>query len=367
MNWFEVKNVEELDSPSLLIYKEKVESNISKMIDITADNDRLMPHIKTNKMENVVKMMIEKGLYQFKCATVAEAELAAKAGAKKALIAHQMVGPKIDRLIRLTEKYPEVQFASLVDDWATVQLTNSKFEKVGKKALIYIDINSGMDRSGHALGQSLADLIAEIGYLDHVQLYGFHVYDGHIRADDFTERKTAIESGFAAVKAFIEKYKLDNEEFHVIAGGTPAFTSHASEIERICSPGTCVLWDWGYGDKFAEQPFEYAAVVLSRVISKPAQGIIATDMGHKAVSSENPIHTRIRFLNLENYELLSQSEEHGVIRVDNWDDIKVGDVLYGVPFHVCPTVNLYDEAYVISENESKEIWNVEGRKRRISL
>ncbi len=367
MNWFEVKQVDTLDSPSLLIYKDRAEQNILRMIEMTGDVSRLMPHIKTNKMENVVRMMIEKGIRMFKCATIAEAELAAKAGAAKVLIAHQLVGPKIDRLIRLIEKYPDVHFASLTDDWQTAELTDKKFGEAGYVASLYLDINNGMDRSGHRIGQPMADFISEMKWLRHVQLLGFHVYDGHIRNDEFEERKAAVESGFAAVNDFITQFSLNNEAFEIIAGGTPAFTSHLTEKERTCSPGTCVLWDWGYGDKFAEQPFEYAAVVLSRVISKPAAGIITTDLGHKAVASENPVHNRIRFLNLDEYELISQSEEHGVIRVGNWDEIRVGDVLYGIPYHVCPTVNLYEEAFIVEGNDFREVWQVEGRKRRINI
>ncbi|MDP5139332.1 MAG: hypothetical protein NWP83_02550, partial [Spirosomaceae bacterium] len=53
-------------------------------------------------------------------------------------------------------------------------------------------------------------------------------------------------------------------------------------------------------------------------------------------------------------------------RVDNWEEISVGDELLGVPYHVCPTVNLYDEAYVVSENQQVDIWEIIGRKRRIN-
>ena len=90
-------------------------------------------------------------------------------------------------------------------------------------------------------------------------------------------------------------------------------------------------------------------------------------MGHKAIAAENAIDKRIRFLNLEHYELLSQSEEHGVLRVENWDKLQVGDVLYGVPYHICPTVNLYDEAYVVANGRSDKIWEISARKRKISI
>ncbi len=76
-----------------------------------------------------------------------------------------------------------------------------------------------------------------------------------------------------------------------------------------------MLWDYGYDSLLKEQNFDFAAVLITRVISKPVKGIITTDLGHKSVAAENPISKRIFFLNLENYEVKSQSEEHLVIEV----------------------------------------------------
>ncbi|TAG55540.1 MAG: D-TA family PLP-dependent enzyme, partial [Runella slithyformis] len=104
-----------------------------------------------------------------------------------------------------------------------------------------------------------------------------------------------------------------------------------------------------------------------RIVSKPTAGIVTIDMGHKAVSAENPIDKRIRFLNLTDYELISQSEEHGVLKVSDWDSLKVGQVLYGVPYHICPTVNLYEEMQVIENNTATQTWQITARKRKISV
>ncbi|WP_247236381.1 hypothetical protein [Telluribacter sp. SYSU D00476] len=46
-------------------------------------------------------------------------------------------------------------------------------------------------------------------------------------------------------------------------------------------------------------------ILLTRVVSKPAPDSVATNLRHKAVAAENPIDRRIRFLNLEEYEVLN--------------------------------------------------------------
>lgn len=366
--WYKLENESEADSPSLVIYKERVEQNISKMIEIAGDAARLYTHIKTNKMPEVVKIMQEAGITKFKCATIAEAEMAAIAGAKHLVIAHQLIGPKINRLLALRQKYPDVVIASLIDCMEAANEHNTVFEMQGLVSDVFLDVNSGMNRSGHPLDDTILDLYKYLHTLSNLRCHGLHVYDGHLRTPNFEARKHEVEAGFVDVQHFLEAIaEAGLPKPLIVAGGTPTFTSHALQAEVYCSPGTCVLWDWGYGDNLPEQPFEYAALVLTRVISKPKMGLITVDMGHKAVAAENPIDKRIRFLNLENYELLGQSEEHGVIHVQDWESIKVGDVLYGVPYHVCPTVNLYDEAYVVENQSIIGTWQVLGRKRRITI
>ncbi len=366
--WFEVENVSELDSPSLLIYKDRVAENIKVMVQIAGGTERLMVHVKTNKMPEIVKMMLANGILKFKCATIAEAEMVASAGGKYIVIAHQLVGPKIERLVRLQKMYPDVFFASLLDCSENAIKTNEIFEENQLIANVFVDINNGMNRSGHPLNGELLPLYQNLLSMPHLNVWGLHVYDGHLREPNFDVRKHQIDEGFVDVQAFIDTLsELNLPRPMLIAGGTPAFTSHAMRANTFCSPGTCVLWDWGYGDKLSEQTFDYAALVLTRIISKPQEGLIAVDMGHKAIAAENAIDKRIRFLNLEYYELLSQSEEHGVLRVENWDKLQVGDVLYGVPYHICPTVNLYDEAYVVENGRSDKIWEISARKRKISI
>ncbi len=366
--WFQINNVNELDSPSLLIYKERVQNNIEQMVSIAGSAERLFTHVKTNKMPEIVKMMLNTGITKFKCATIAEAEMVAIAGGKYVLISHQLIGPKIERLVKLRQKYPEIFFASLIDSTEIADAHNDIFGHNNLISDVFLDVNNGMNRSGHELNGQILDLYIKLSTSSHLKLHGLHVYDGHLRASDFNERKKECDAGFVDVKHFLDSIESAGlAKPIVIAGGTPAFTSHALRNETYCSPGTCVLWDWGYGDKLIEQNFDYAALILTRVISKPKHGIITVDLGHKAVAAENPIDKRVKFLNLENYELLGQSEEHGVIAVKDWDTIKVGDVLYGVPYHICPTVNLYDEAYIVENKNVKETWQVLGRKRKISV
>ena len=153
----------------------------------------------------------------------------------------------------------------------------------------------------------------------------------------------------------------------VIAGGSPSFPIHAGRKDVECSPGTFIYWDKGYLDLCSEQDFLPAAVLVTRVISSPSPLRITTDLGHKSVSAENEISRRVYFINAINVEPVGQSEEHLVLEIRDNHTYKIGDVLYGIPFHVCPTIALYERALTITNGNWTGEWKNTARDRKITV
>jgi D-serine deaminase-like pyridoxal phosphate-dependent protein len=340
------------------------------MIRIAGSPGRLVPHVKTHKMPAIVKMQIEAGIHRFKCATIAEAEMLAGSSAKEVLVAYQLNEPKALRFLQLIKQYPKTHFTSLVDNMESAQMLENLFAKNSLTATVYIDIDNGMHRTGISVNKNIAELYKQLEAMPHLHCAGLHVYDGHIRAANFEERKQLCEAAFLLVKNIAQKIEAAGfPKPEIIAGGSPTFPIHALNPEVLCSPGTSLLWDKGYASLLPEQPFLIAAVIVTRIISKPVPGRITTDLGHKSVSAENPIDKRIFFLNLKSYEVISQSEEHLVVKINEADGntLKTGDVLYGIPYHICPTVALYDEVQVVENGNVTKQWQVEARKKKISI
>ena len=47
---------------------------------------------------------------------------------------------------------------------------------------------------------------------------------------------------------------------------------------------------------------------------------------------------------------------------------QLGDVLYGVPIHICPTCSLYEKAIIVDENGwAKKEWKVIARDKKITI
>jgi D-serine deaminase-like pyridoxal phosphate-dependent protein len=75
---------------------------------------------------------------------------------------------------------------------------------------------------------------------------------------------------------------------------------------------------------------------------------------------------RVRLLGLEDSQPVMHSEEHLVIETAQADKLKVGDCLYGIPSHICPTVALYNSATVIQNGKSAGTWKI-TRERCVTI
>jgi len=365
--WYKINNIDSLDTPAVAVYLERVKKNIQTLIESIDDVSRLRPHIKTHKSPEVTSLMLEAGIKKYKCATIAEAEMLALVGAPDVLLAYQPVGPKAKRLFSLVQKFSDTTFSCLIDNHETASDLSEIFLKADRAMSVYIDLNVGMNRTG-VVPESAYDLYVNCEPLEGIQIVGLHAYDGHIRDVDYNIRKTRCDEAFSRITDLQQKIlSTKGKKLTIVAGGSPTFSIHSKRKEIECSPGTFVYWDKGYQQILSEQQYLNAAVIVTRVISKPAPNIICIDLGHKSVASENSLEERISFLNASNLKPIGHSEEHMVLQVDGENDYQVGDVLYGVPYHVCPTIALHDQTAIVEDHALVKYWETLSRNRRISI
>ncbi|SKB33830.1 D-serine deaminase, pyridoxal phosphate-dependent [Parapedobacter luteus] len=366
-SWYTIEDIDHIDSPALVVYPKRVSENIhtlKKMVN--GDTSRLRPHVKTHKTQEAAAMLMDAGIRQFKCATIAEAELLAMSNAPDVLLAYQPVGPKAHRYLELIKKYPNTAFSCLVDHTANAERLSTIASDNDLKIQVYIDINVGMGRTGIPAGDKAVQLYQGIQLLDNIEVLGLHAYDGHLRDPDVSQRRQRCLLGIAPVWAMVSE--LERQGYPtpvVVAGGSPTFPIHAADTRVVCSPGTFIFWDKGYGDGLPEQHFVHAALVLTRVISLPTPTTLCLDLGHKAIAAENPIDRRIHLLNAPGLKPISQSEEHLVVEAHEGHGWKIGDVFYGLPYHICPTVALYERAIAIAEGQQSGVWPIKARDRQV--
>jgi D-serine deaminase-like pyridoxal phosphate-dependent protein len=370
--WFQIRNVEEIASPALLIYGERAEENIRRMIEMAGGAERLRPHVKTHKLGELVERQLELGIEKFKCATIAEAEMVGRSAAGQGrpcevLLAYQPLGPNQQRLCRLIKTFPQTQFSVTVDDEGVARGMAVEAQRQGVKVEVLLDIDCGQHRTGIEANERAFELYRLITGLPGLMAGGLHAYDGHIHERDRKERALACEKAFAPVARMRERLlKAGLAVPRMVAGGTPTFPFHGARAEVECSPGTCVLWDWGYSTNFPDLDFVHAATLLTRIVSKPAANRLCLDLGHKAVASEMP-HPRVYFPQLPNARAVAHNEEHLVIETDGPAVFEIGDAFYGIPWHICPTVALHADAIAVKNGRGEERWSIAARARRLTI
>lgn len=367
--WFSVLNADEVPSPALLVFPDRIEENLRRMLAIAGGPARLRPHVKTHKIAELIRRQLDLGLTRFKCATLAEVDMVAASGGRDILLAFPPVGPTVPGLRSLALRHPDTFLSVVVDDTATVEALSRAWGTAPspnaplRPLEVLLDLDVGMHRTGIAPGDGAVALYERVAQLPGLRPGGLHAYDGHLHESDPAVRAQQAEAARAPVLDLAQRLAQRGLPVpRIVAGGTPTFPFHARHPALECSPGTCVLWDAGYAARFPDLEFLPAAVLLTRVISRPTPHRRCLDLGHKAVASEMP-HPRVAFLNLPPCRPVLHSEEHLVVETEDPAALPVGTVAYALPWHVCPTVALHAEVVVVEDGRATDRWRVIARDR----
>lgn len=373
---FQIPNVDSevlshLHSPSVLVFADCVRSNIERMVEVAGATDRLRPHCKTHKMSAIIEMLLTRGVRQHKAATIAEVEMLADAGVRDIVFAYNPVGPNIDRVVAILQKFDRLTLAVTADAEMPVRCLSDAAARVGVSVGVMLDTDVGLHRTGVSADSdralSLYTLIAELPGLT---LAGFHVYDGHQHQNSLEDRRAAVLAEWQKVVAL--KQACESEGLavpEILCGGTPTFPVYAGLEDPVIrlSPGTGIFHDVGYGGNFPDLGFNPAAVVVTRVVSRPTSSRVTLDLGNKSVAADPPKGHRVYFPDLPNAAQVIHNEEHLVLETEDAHRFEPGDVLLGIPTHICPTSALHQEVAVIENGQLSTPWTVTARNRRITI
>ncbi len=364
-----ISGAENVPSPSLIYYSDIIEENTKKVIKMAGGAERLWPHVKTHKMADIVKRQIMLGITRFKCATIAEAEMAALCGAEDILIAYPLVGPNIRRFIELNEAYPASRFWALGDNFEQLSILSRASEERGLKTRLLIDVNIGMNRTGTEI-KDAETLYIKCAELKGLEPLGLHCFSGNYKQSDVKERQENVDGPVKAV--FEVRSALINGGCRfeaIIFGSTPSLPCYAKYDDVFLSPGTAFVTDWGYYSLFKDLDFEPGAAILSRVVSRTRAGLFTLDLGYKAIAAD-PQGARGVILGFESAEPLFHCEEHWTFKMRDGEEDKtpeVGSVLYVIPTHICPTTALYPFALSVKDKRVFEKWEVTARNRQLNI
>lgn len=367
---YRIEDTRAIISPALIVFRELLEANLGSMIAIAREPGRLRPHCKTHKMPQVTKLELARGITKHKCATFAEAEMLAEAGAPDIFLSYNLVGPNIGRAVEFRKKFPNVLFQVQADHPGPIAELGRAMSAAGLTIDVLLDLDVGQHRTGIPIGPAAKELYQTIATTPGLHAEGFHVYDGHQHQPSRDERAAAVNAEWEKVVALRDELERSGLAVsRIVCGGTGSFPIYAAKTDKAIelSPGTCVFNDAGYSEAFPDLVFKPAIAILTRVISRPAPDRITLDLGYKAVASDPPAGKRVILPDLPDAEQVLQNEEHLVIRTSRAGEFQPGDELFAIPRHICPSVALHKQVYVVAQGKLVDRWDVVARDRWLTI
>ncbi|HEX3682067.1 MAG TPA: alanine racemase [Bryobacteraceae bacterium] len=359
---YALKDADRILTPALLLYPELVDANIRAAVHMAGDDsNRWRPHIKTAKLAATVERILAHGVAQLKCSTTLELLTACQCHAPDVLLAFAVVGANARRVLEIAGQFPNSRISVLIE--SAEQARAWRGTNIG----VFIDINPGMDRTG--IGEERTSEVVSLARDLVDRFRGLHYYDGHAAGFPAGEREARVHQGYTRLLALVRALAAAGVHVgEVITSGTPAAPfaisypgfRHAPFVHRI-SPGTVVYNDTTSLEQLPNAGYMPAAVVLSTVISHPAPHSITCDAGHKSVSADAGVPT-CTVIGHPGLKPLKPSEEHLPIEGSSEDRLpQIGDKLYLIPRHVCPTVNNFDRALMIVNGRIASVETVTAR------
>lgn len=359
--------IEELQTPALLVRLDRVRHNVTEMLrraEAAGGADRWRPHVKTSKIPEVWRLLLDAGVRHFKCATTREAAVLLRcADAADAVIDLQVAfahrGPNLRRLAAIAKAHPRHAVSVLTEDAAHAADVRDGSARLG----LHVDISPDWHRSGIPLEQEERIHAAANACGD--ALRGLHFYEGHVRDDDAEERRVRCHALFDRFLMLVERVEAAaGRPLELVTSGTPSFEAGLSYPgfagrEHRVGPGTIVMNDLR-SDTFGLTGFQHAATVLATVVSAPTASRVTVDAGSKAVDAAcGPPCAKV--VGWRALRPGSPSEEHMPLVADDGVTPAPGSRVELVPMHVCPTVNLADRAVLLEGDEIVGIVPVAAR------
>ncbi len=357
-----------VDTPALVIDRNKLLANIGKMQQFAnSAGIAVRPHIKTHKCSHIARLQKEYGAIGVSVSKVSEAEQLVYSGLDGVLITSPVVTEqKITRLIKLLSQAPGLMVVT--DSLANVEQLNDACRQAGVSLNCLVDIDPGVHRTGVKYEEAIT-LARIIHQRDCLSLAGIQCYAGNLQhVHCYAERK---ELSCSAMKRASEIRKMMVSEqlpCPILTGtGTGTFDIDSS-VEGVTEiqPGSYTVMDQEYAEIEGKESsrfscFQHAMTQLTTVISANHTSHVTVDAGLKALYIDSTRPKIISHPGLE-YDWAGFGDEHGKVTAKTGFSLPVvGEVLEMVVPHCDPTINLFDNFYVMESGQVVDRWSIDLR------
>jgi len=359
------KNLEvsELDTPSLVVDIEQMERNLRDMAQFARESEvKLRPHSKTHKIPELALRQMEYGAIGICTQKVSEAQVMVDGGVKNVFVSNEVIG--IEKLRKFAELSRRATMCICVDSVEGITQLTQVARESNTELNCFVDVDCGMHRCGVTPKEAakLARMVASTGRLSFKGIMG---YEGHIGGHPPKEWPALVKESMSIVMRARDEIKQEGLQVEeVVAGGTPTakITGKYPGV-TVVTPGEYILYDCSHIESGLVTMESCALSVFCTVMSKPAEDRAIIDGGLKTFDFDQTEYPRLRDENL-GAKVVSFSEEHGVLRLESdraKKEIRVGDRLELVPYHICTCINLHHNLCLTRNRKVEKVVPVFGR------
>ena len=349
-----------LDTPALLVELDLLDANIARIAAACARHGvRWRPHIKGQKIPQIVRRELAAGAQGITCAKLGEAEVMADAGIDDILVANQVTGAaKIERLMRLLKR---ATVTVAVDDAENVATLSTAAQAHGVVLPVVLEIEVGMNRAGVQPGAPAVALAERVHRSKGLAFQGVMAWEGHTaRIDDQAEKARKVREAVALLTGTADAIRAAGIPVAIVScGGTGTYLlSTAIPGVTEIQAGGGVFSDVAYRTQYhVDHPC--ALTILTTVTSRPTPTRIVCDAGKKTMSGDAALPEPIGVGPVAAVRL---SAEHGIVELkEPTDHPRIGETLEFVVGYSDTTVHLHEEMYAVRNGRVVEVWPVLAR------
>jgi D-serine deaminase-like pyridoxal phosphate-dependent protein len=353
------QSVDAIDTPALVIDLDAMKRNLSRMAEFARKHGvRWRPHAKMHKSAELARLQLQAGAVGVCVQKTSEAEAMVAGGICDVYISNEVVAAgKLARVATLANQAAAKhgQLAIAVDSIESITrlaiaMNESRTERGGNAVIdVFIEIDVGQGRCGVPPGRAAVVLAHEIRKHPALRFAGLQAYHGkaqHMRSAQ--ERRDTIAVVADDVMFTRKLLEADGIPVGLVTGaGTGTMVCEAaSGMFGELQAGSFLFMDADYAqnERDPAQPnFEHALFVKTQVMSSHEHHAVC-DAGHKSHAIDSGLPKVLVLEPGSELEYANGGDEHGVLRTAgaNTRVPAIGRMLWLIPGHCDPTVNLHD-------------------------
>jgi D-serine deaminase-like pyridoxal phosphate-dependent protein len=353
------QSVNAIDTPALVVDLDAMKRNLGRMAEFARKHDvRWRPHAKMHKSVALAKLQMQAGAVGVCVQKTAEAEAMVGGGVYNVYITNEVIAAsKLARVAALAHQVAAEggQLAIAVDSAEGVgrlalAMNEARSQTKGAAIVdVFVEIDVGQGRCGVAPGQAAVALVHEIRKHPALRFAGLQAYHGkaqHLRSPQ--QRRDAITIVVDDVVYTRKLIEAEGVPVGLVTGaGTGSMVCEAaSGVFGELQAGSFLFMDADYAqnERDPAQPhFEHALFVKTQVISSREDHAVC-DAGHKSHSIDSGLPKVHAFDAESELDYFNGGDEHGILRPAGASRRvpAIGRMLWLIPGHCDPTVNLYD-------------------------